>query len=134
MSVVRDTPLHTRLGFINAHDVVRYAVERGAGPAVYLAYRPQQSGRSSTSPAWQAIGTDHQTDPDGPFYNHGYKTFPVSRSRGGRAGALEAAKAWGAERYGCEWAKVKHARNVWFPKPVADLVNQALRDAERAAR
>lgn len=68
---------------------------------VYIAFTPADS-RGVTSSKWQVIGVHEKTDPTGPWYNYGSKSFLGNM----RSDALDKAKQWASEKYGIkEFAK-----------------------------
>lgn len=121
MSAASDR-LRDKLRIYNPYGVVEYAAKLGVGPNIWINYRSATRGRGYHSAAWQVIRTGDKTDPNGPWYNNGHKTFNVY-ARKYRTPQLEAAKAWAAQQYGiAEWATIPGLPGAWFPKTVADLV------------
>jgi hypothetical protein len=122
IDVLRDLGVH------NPYNAVVFAKRRGVTPDVYIDYRPQDH---LIGARWQVISPSHKTDPDGHWMNHGAKSFHVWNRRD-RAAILEDAKAWAAEHYGVtEWAKITGLAPALFPKPVADVVTAAVREAAK---
>lgn len=89
------------LGVFNSHQLC----QRG-GKGVYVAYIPTDRGRGGHGAYWQVIRPGYKTDPGGPWYNHGHKTFNLWRREEKEAKRLEAI-AWASERYGItgEWQR-----------------------------
>lgn len=127
-------------GIINGHDVARVAKAHGL-PPVYVDYTAGESGRAWRPARWSVTHLDHQTDPDAHWMHHGTKVFLTLHHPGSTREAKEAARqaalAWAGERYGVtEWATIPgvFGGKALFPKPVADLVNAAVKQARKAAR
>jgi hypothetical protein len=93
--------LTEQLGTVGIHNAWGFA---GHGN-VYIGYTPGDSGRGGRSANWQVIRPGYKTDPKGPWYNNGYKTFSVY-GRVDKEPKLNEAKQWVSERYGIkEWAR-----------------------------
>lgn len=110
------------LSAVGVHNPHNFCVF-GSG-TVYIDYSPRDTGRGGHSASWQVTGVNHKTDPSGPWYNYGRKTWTCAVSD--RAEKLAAAKAWASERYGItEWAKDPFGG--WQDKRVVDAVNAKLK-------
>ena len=73
--------------------------------SVYIDYRAQDTGRAGVGAAWSVFGLGFQTEPNGPWYEHGSRSFGVL-GREDKARCLEEAKNWATEAgYGDAWAK-----------------------------
>lgn len=80
----------------NSHDICRVF-----GGKIYLTYHAPD-GRRCMSAKWVAQGVGIKTDPDGPWYNNGMKTF-IGKMR---SPALDEAKRWANEQYGIsDWLR-----------------------------
>ena len=108
-------------GIHNGHEIAA----RGPEPQVFIDYTPEQ-GRLGGGQVWRVYRVGYKTAPEEPWYNYGNKTFMVFRVTKGEA--LEAAKAWVAERYGIqEWERSPFGS--WHPMGTLD----ELRKQEQAA-
>lgn len=79
---------------------------------VFISYRPQGVGRDMTVAAWMVYRVGYKTNPDGPGYDHGNKSFTLPNAgmdvtlKERKAEALAEAQKWAGEKYGIsEWAK-----------------------------
>jgi hypothetical protein len=70
------------------------------GGRVYIDHR---SAGTCISAAWMVYGVKGGTDPKGPWYNYGNKSFS---SYGDKGKALAEAKEWATEKYGTlDWVR-----------------------------
>jgi hypothetical protein len=92
--------LKAKLSIFNPHDFCRVG-----GGRVWICYLAQTTGRGSMPARWQVAGVGGiRTDPSGPWYNYGAKTFVCNSAS--RNAQLDAAKKWAGEKYGItEWVR-----------------------------
>jgi hypothetical protein len=76
-----------------------FDVAKATGGKLFISYSPPQYGRMADSANWQVRGLKFQTDPNGPWYNHGDKTFEVY-NRQEKPVKLAEAIQWVQEHYG----------------------------------
>lgn len=70
----------------------------------FISYHAQTNRRSCLLSKWVVSRRGFKTDPSGPWYDHGDKSFVACRAD--KEDRLNEAKAWASERYGIkEWAK-----------------------------
>lgn len=83
-----------------------YNVATATQAKVFLSYSPQDLGRASRSAEWTVVGNGFKTDPDGPWYDYGQKTFLVYRPLKEKAEKLAEAMQWAQDTYGIsEWER-----------------------------
>ena len=105
------------LGLRTPDDLAAWAGER-ALIAVHLVYHPR---RQFLPACWQVVRPGHQTDPAGPTWQHGHKTFIV-RSVQEKHACEELARLWAGARFAIrDWARVEgFGGRVLFPLPVVE--------------
>jgi len=70
---------------------------------LHISFSPQHLGRGGHGAHYQVIKIDKKTDPNGPWYNYGHKTFPVG---GDKPKAFSDAVKWANENFGeRDWVK-----------------------------
>lgn len=119
-----------QIRIVNGWDAARRARDNGILD-VFISYTPDTSReRGGRSANWSVVSTSGRTDPDGPWYNYGNKTFPVY-GVGERETQLEAAKKWAAAKFGgpTKWAQIPGLRGYWFPQATADLIQRLIKEA-----
>ena len=97
------------LGIFNPH-----GIQERAKSKLYIGYKVQDYGLSGQGAGWAVYGRDFKTDPDGPWYDRGDKTFSVW-GRDDKQTVLVIAMEWVKENYGItEWERGPW--NSYFPK------------------
>ena len=120
------------VGVFNRHDLASLARDAGIAPAVYIAYRSADTGRSYWPAAWQVVRPGFITDAGAHFRDNRCKTFTVDRVREEKEAQLAAAIAWANDRYGeQEWVKVPGLPGCVFPRPVADYAKALIKASKR---
>ena len=72
---------------------------------LYIGYTPADTGRAGHSQEWTVVSPTKPTDPDGPWYNYGQKTFLVW-NRADKPVKLREAMDWVEKQYGIiDWEK-----------------------------
>lgn len=88
---------------------------------VYISFVPADS-RGVTSSKWQVVGAHEKTDPTGPWYNYGNKSFLGKM----RSDAFDKAKQWASEKYGIK----EFARSPFRGWHDAEALARALKKLE----
>lgn len=106
---------------------------------VWIQYVAGDSGRGGRSGRAQVYRRGFKTDPDGPWYDYGRKTFngwetPLPTDVTLRAHCLALAQAWAGERYGiAEWVRSPfggYGDAVFVKRRLAEL-KARVKDVER---
>ena len=101
--------------------------QAGAGK-VFICYQP---AASDSGMAWQVVMPVAKTDPGGPWYQDGHRTFAI-RGRGERAARLLVALTWATNAYfvpGQEWERSPYGD--YHPK---GTIARAIREKREDAR
>ena len=131
------TELLRSLRIFNPYDAATFASRRG-GAGVYIAYRPQQTGRAYQPAAWQVIRPGFRTDPDSHWRDGLNKTFVVFEPRPGshmsdKELQRAAAEEWASDRYKVAgWVKIPGVPGALFPDQDAAIIKAAVREARKA--
>ncbi len=97
------------LGVHNSYGIMKRSVCK-----LFISYSPQDSGRAGHGAHWIVVGNGFLTDPKGPWYDNGNKSFLIW-DRGCKQSELDNVMAWVAERYGI--TKWEHGPwDSYFPK------------------
>ena len=102
---------------INSWDISKIS-----GSKIFVLYTGPTYGKLYQSATWQVCGVGFKTDPDGPWYNHGMKTFNVWKRDEKQSQLAEAIK-WASETYGiANWEK-----DPFGDYQVAGAIQEAIR-------
>lgn len=105
----------------NSFEAAKAAGEAGK-PDVWLAFRTPHGPRDVVPSSWRVHRPGTKTDPDGPWYNHGSKTFTGKKN----SAALQKAMDWASEKYGISgWVKIPGFGGDYFPAESVDAIKAA---------
>ena len=89
------------LRIINSWDIAKISDSK-----IFISYSGPTYGRGPSNANWQVIGIGFKTDPEGPWYNYGRKTFNIWGVREDKKPQLAEAIKWASEIYGItKWEK-----------------------------
>jgi hypothetical protein len=112
--------------FRSEHVCNSYDICRLFGGVIYISYHAAVHGRCSSSAKWVVVGAGIRTDPGGPWYNYGNKTFLGRKDSKER----EEAFRWASETY-----KVKDwARDPWGNWQDAEVMKRAIGKIKQASK
>lgn len=114
------------LHLFNGHDITRMA-----GDTFYISYIGPDRGRGGDGACFAVIGLKFKTDPDGPWYNYGNKTFNLFGSS--KEQALFAAQVWCCLRgYVLDYTEWERGPlDDWHPK---GSIKRAVKAAQERAK
>lgn len=99
---------------------------------IYLDYGRSSSGRGPGIAQWQVVQPGGKTDSDGPWYNHGHKTFMLATTHmpsftERKEAARQLAVVWAREKYGItDWE-----RDCYGAYQVAGTIERAAEALQR---
>lgn len=93
--------LREKLRVFNSHNFCS-----AGGGFVWVCYTPQTTGRGYRAASWQVVRIDGKpTNPGGPWYDNGWKTFSVYGREYRELRRVEAI-AWATEKFGiAKWVR-----------------------------
>jgi hypothetical protein len=109
--------IHTKqspYGFVNGWDLAK----EFSPDKVFISYTPALTGRGYMPPKFTIHHIGYKTDPNGPWYDYGNKTFDVIFRKEEEAALVQA----------IEWADNRYGKREWVRDPFGNYQDKIVLD------